>query len=84
MTAVFGRKLGPRHGKCRGLLFLQRSAVEDPSKRRLNVANCQHGGQARPLMLAMPMTAIDYNIAISILIVLILWFVVEMRGLRKS
>jgi hypothetical protein len=31
----------------------------------------------------MPMTVIDY-IAISILIVLILWFVVEMRGLRKS
>jgi hypothetical protein len=83
MTAVFRRKLGPRHGKCRGLLFLQRSPVEDPSKRRLNVANCQHGGQAGPLMLAMPMTAIDY-IAISILIVLILWFVVEMRGLRKS
>jgi hypothetical protein len=63
--------------------FLQRGPVEDASKSRLNVANYEHGGQAGPLTRAMPMTVIDY-IAISILIVLILWFVVEMRGLRKS
>jgi hypothetical protein len=56
---------------CRGFLFLQRSRVEDTSRRRLNVANSEHGGQAGRLMRAMPMTVIDY-IAISILIVLIL------------
>jgi hypothetical protein len=75
-----GADFGLHLQRCRGLFYSAvlwkiHPVVDSTSQIASMVVSLGHR--------AMPMTVIDY-IAISILIVLILWFVVEMRGLPKS